>query len=360
MANFQPVIKWTGSKRKQSEEIISHFPKEIDTYYEPFLGGGSVMYRLLISEIKINNLICSDVNEDLINLWNMIKIEPKRLAEGYESLWNELNKDDDIDRKKEYFNTVRARYNANRSPIDFLFISRTCVNGKIRYNRRGEFNNSFHVTRNGIISKTMAKIINDWSEKINSSNVSFVHQDYSIINAKKDDYIYLDPPYAGTTDMYYGGIDLNKFYEWLGNQKCKYALSFDGTSGEDNYMTKIPIALYDKHIFIENGNSTFKKVDKGKNEMVSESLYIKEMLNVSAVVLENLKKDLSEFGIGVVIAELINNKTLYTLETNGEHDDVYLEIVEYDNGLEQSFSDPIYEMPNSIEDINKLFNDFTQ
>ena len=35
--NFQPVIKWSGSKRSQSEEIIKYFPKEIDTYYEPFV-----------------------------------------------------------------------------------------------------------------------------------------------------------------------------------------------------------------------------------------------------------------------------------------------------------------------------------
>lgn len=277
MVSFQPVIKWTGSKRKQSKEIISYFPKEINTYYEPFLGGGSVMYQLLSSNIKVNKLICSDINKDLINLWNMIKYKPKQLSDGYELLWNELNKDGNLDRKKLYFNTVRERYNKDRNPIDFLFISRTCVNGKIRYNKKGEFNNSFHVTRNGIIPKTMTKIINDWSEKINKANVIFVCQDYSSIKANNNDYIYLDPPYAGTTDMYFGGIDLDKFYKWLSEQKCNYYLSFDGTSSDDNYITEVPNNLYNKHIFIENGNSTFKKVDKGKNEMVKESLYIKEM-----------------------------------------------------------------------------------
>lgn len=273
---FQPVIKWSGSKRKQSQEIISHFPNEINTYYEPFVGGGSVMYQLLSSNIKVNRLVCSDINEDLIKLWNMIKSEPIKLSIGYERLWSELNVDDNIDRKKEYFNAVRLRYNNEKSPIDFLFISRTCVNGKIRYNRKGEFNNSFHVTRNGILPNSMSKIISDWSEKINKSDVTFVHQDYSTIITNANDYIYLDPPYAGTTDMYYGGIDLDNFYEWLKNQSCRYTLSFDGTSGQDDYQTVVPKELYDKHILIENGNSTFKKVDKGKNEMVNESLYIKE------------------------------------------------------------------------------------
>ena len=51
---FQPVIKWSGSKRSQSEEIIKRFPKQIDTYYEPFLGGGSVLFQLMNSNIEVN------------------------------------------------------------------------------------------------------------------------------------------------------------------------------------------------------------------------------------------------------------------------------------------------------------------
>jgi len=50
---FEPVIKWSGSKRSQASEIIKYFPKEIDTYYEPFIGGGSMMRELLDSDIKV-------------------------------------------------------------------------------------------------------------------------------------------------------------------------------------------------------------------------------------------------------------------------------------------------------------------
>ena len=45
---FEPVIKWSGSKRSQAENILTYFPKEIDTYYEPFCGGASVLRRLLM------------------------------------------------------------------------------------------------------------------------------------------------------------------------------------------------------------------------------------------------------------------------------------------------------------------------
>lgn len=61
MSNFQPAIKWSGSKRSQCDEIIRYFPKEIGTYYEPFLGGVSMAYRLMISDIKVNKFILSDL-----------------------------------------------------------------------------------------------------------------------------------------------------------------------------------------------------------------------------------------------------------------------------------------------------------
>lgn len=96
---FQPVIKWSGSKRSQSEEIVNKFPDIIDTYYEPFIGGGSVMFQLLNSNKKVKRYICSDINEDLISLWNAIKSDTESLCLKYEKLWNELNKDEDIERK---------------------------------------------------------------------------------------------------------------------------------------------------------------------------------------------------------------------------------------------------------------------
>ena len=104
---FEPVIKWSGSKRSQAESILTYFPKEIDTYYEPFCGGASVLRRLLSSDIKVNRYVCSDLNRGLIDLWNEIVNNPERVSSYYNMLWNELNQDDDKQRKKEYFATVR-------------------------------------------------------------------------------------------------------------------------------------------------------------------------------------------------------------------------------------------------------------
>lgn len=213
---FQPVIKWSGSKRSQSEEIIARIDDvQYDTYYEPFCGGCSVLFQLLHSNKKFKRYICSDINADLISLWNMIKDNPGKIIEEYEKMWNELNIDDDKERKKDYYCMVRERFNKYKNPSDFMFIMRTTTNGMPRYNRNAKFNNSFHISRNGIKPETLAKIIIEWSTLLNKFDVQFVNVSYTEIQPTENDFAYCDPPYAGTKGMYYGAIDYHELWDWL-------------------------------------------------------------------------------------------------------------------------------------------------
>jgi len=273
---YEPVIKWSGSKRSQAEKILTFFPKEIDTYYEPFCGGASVLRRLLDSDIKVNHYICSDLNSGLIDLWNEIINNPTEVFSYYKKLWNELNVDDDKQRKKEYFANVRDRYNKEHNPLDFMFIMRTTTNGMPRYNRNGEFNNSFHVTRNGIIPTTFDKTIFEWSYLLKKNNVKFISCSYEDINPTKKDFMYLDPPYANTKGMYYGTIDYEKFWNYLRQLQCKYALSFDGKSGDVDNTWNVPKDVYTTHEYLLSGNSSFKRtIGKSNDSIVYESLYVK-------------------------------------------------------------------------------------
>lgn len=276
MTKFQPVIKWSGSKRSQCEEILRRFPKEIDTYYEPFCGGASMLRGLLESDIKVKEYCCSDLNDGLISLWNLIKLNPEQVAESYNKMWNELNADDDKERKKQYFYMVRERYNMFHNPLDFMFIMRTTTNGMPRYNKDGAFNNSFHVTRNGIVPSTLEKIIYEWSDLLNKNDVKFTCHSYDIVIPCEGDFVYLDPPYANTKGMYYGGLDNDKLWKWLRGLKCGYALSFDGVSGNEDNTYAVPNDLYDNHEYILSGNSSFKRtIGKSNDSIVYESLYIK-------------------------------------------------------------------------------------
>ena len=284
---LEPVIKWSGSKRSQAKEILRYFPNEIDTYYEPFVGGGSVMFALLHSQIKVKNYICSDINKDLINLYNTIKNQPLEVSNHYKKLWKELNKDNNLNRKKDYFNFIRDRYNEERSPMDFMFIMRTTTNGMPRYNSEGKFNNSFHITRNGIEPDKLQDVIAEWSYILNNRNVKFNHCSFDVCEPKELDFMYLDPPYANTKGMYFGDFDVDNFFRWLQKINCSWALSFDGVvhsiNSSNDFTYNVPKDIYDEHIYIKSGNSSFRRtIGKSSNSVVYESLYLKG-INKTAV-----------------------------------------------------------------------------
>lgn len=264
---IKPVIKWSGSKRSQAAEIISKIPS-YNTYYEPFLGGGSIMYA-----VQPEVGVCSDICLPLVDLWKEIKNNPSGLAEYYNYEWNRLQ-----DEGYEVYYEIRDRFNESFSAFDLLFLSRTCVNGLIRFNKDGKFNNSFHHSRKGINPKTLEKIIHDWSAKI--KNIEFLALDYkeATREAKEGDFIYLDPPYFNTKGRYYGTttIDFEEFFEYLAelnNRGVKWMLSFDGKTTSKDYTIQLPKDLYENHYYIHSGNSAFKKVMEKENNQVYESLF---------------------------------------------------------------------------------------
>ena len=267
MKTLSPLIKWSGSKRSQAYEIISYFPKRITTYFEPFLGGGSVLGTL-----SPTKAVCGDICTPLIDIWNIAKTKPELLSIEYERRWSQLQKEGYL-----YYYKTRKSFNKKQNPHDLLFISRSCVNGLIRFNRNRYFNNSFHHSRKGINPFRFKTIINAWSNIIR--NYEFLTQDYRelTILAKKGDFIYLDPPYFNTRGRYFGGIDFAEFLNYLeelNKHDIKFAFSFDGKRGDKSFIAKIPKNIYKRHLLLHSGNASFNKLQNNKIESVYESLYI--------------------------------------------------------------------------------------
>lgn len=266
MSKIQPVIKWSGSKRLLAEDIIQFIPEKIGTYYEPFLGGGSVMLTL-----KPEKAVGIDVNSSLIDFWQKLKTNPQLLIDHYRTEWNLLQQD------YREFERVRARYNQSFMGEDLLFLTRTCVNGLIRYNKNGEFNNSLHYSRKGIHPDKLEAILLENSRLI--EKYDFFCGDYRKIleSVKEGDFVYLDPPYFNTKSMYYGKINYDELWDFLRELRArnvKFALSFDGTTDKRDYMVNVPADVYQRHIMLKGGKSTFNKIiDKTCNE-VMESLYL--------------------------------------------------------------------------------------
>lgn len=263
---FQPVVKWTGSKRNLSSEILSYFPRKIKTYYEPFIGGGSVLRALLDSDIRVKHYVASDICQPLISLWCEIRDHPVKLAKSYRDYWRRIQENNDA-----YYD-IRDEFNADQSNVGaFLCLTRTCVNGMIRFNSQGNFNASFHLNRSGIKPRSLKEIILDWSHKIQP--VEFILQSYNKIKPTAKDFCFFDPPYAGTKALYYGNFDVERFFRFLRKSACPYALTFDGER-DGQLLYEIPTELYDEHIYLSSAISSFSRYKKDISR-VRESLYLK-------------------------------------------------------------------------------------
>ncbi|QDT24444.1 Dam family site-specific DNA-(adenine-N6)-methyltransferase [Gimesia chilikensis] len=274
--NFSPIqdqvlIKWTGSKRLQAEEIISRFPQKIETYYEPFVGGGSVLYRLLKSDIKVNRYRCSDTCKPLIGLWRMVKENPRKLVLRYDEMWRKLQKEG-----ASFYQSVRDEFNDSQCPALFFFLLRTCRNGLIRFNQQGNFTAAFHHGRGGMKPDTVRRIILDWSNLLRQYDVRFYWRNYQRIQASEGDLLYLDPPYRISPRfvLYNGPFDFETFFCWLRKQSSDYLLSLNGFSGEEDRRVDVPTDLYDEHLLIDSGSSSLARMNGNAGGDLRDSLYI--------------------------------------------------------------------------------------
>lgn len=270
---LSPVIKWSGSKRHIAKDIIEYFPKTVNTYYEPFIGGGSVLGRMLyIQDTVAQRYVAGDTCSHLICLWNMVQHKPCELIQHYTQEWERLQ----TCGQTVYYD-VRQRFNNAHLPEDLLFLSRTCMNGLIRFNEKGEFNSSFHIGRPGIHPDKLSQIVGTWSSAV--QDVSFVCADYeeTTKDATGEDLVYLDPPYIGTKGMYAGKFDHVRFFSYLeelNHRGVHWVLSYDGKRGDCDMTADVPKHLYKRHLYLESGGSSFSRIKEQGIVPVKESLFL--------------------------------------------------------------------------------------
>lgn len=279
-SSIPSLIKWTGSKRSQVPAIVQLMPS-YKRYIEPFVGGGALLYAAAVP-----GSIASDIYRPLIELWQLIQQSPLSVVDNYRVQWQAVNDElDGLDMDNlppnttlpSYFYQVRDRFNREKSPLDLNFIMRTCVNGIVRFNGSGEFNNSFHLSRRGMDPARFEKVVSSWQHAIRG--VEFICQDYSetLALAVAGDFIYLDPPYAGNKQRYASDLDLDRFFanlDKLNVRGVKWALSFDGSRGGKSLIHDVPKFLYKRHVLLSSGISAVNKVLNGPIEAVKESLYL--------------------------------------------------------------------------------------
>lgn len=190
---IQPFVKWAGGKRQLMKQIDKFVPTKISTYYEPFLGGGAVLFNIQPKKAVVN-----DSNPELINAY-------KTIRDDVEELISDLKKHKNT---KEYFYNIRKvdrtpKYD-NLSKVEkasrLIYLNKTCYNGLFRVNSSGEFNTPFGNYKNpNIVNEHVLRAVSNY---LNNNDIRFLCGDFeeAVKGARKGAFVYFDPPYAPLSD----------------------------------------------------------------------------------------------------------------------------------------------------------------
>lgn len=262
-----PVIKWAGGKRRLAPVIASRFYddgllKPGATYFEPFLGGGALMFYL-----KHKNAIGIDQNPELINFYNVLKTAPHELHEALENNFAPFHSEEfyyevrDRDLNPEFTKTYSKVARAAR----FVYLNKSCFNGIWRVNSNGH--NNVPWNHQNKVSLPSLESIMSAHDYIAKNDISFVHGDYKQVlkKAKAGDFAYFDPPYdveplqSGFTSYTKKGFGRKEQKEL--KEVCDKLLSEGMSVALSNSNTEFIKQLYTKSA---DGYSLYTIVDENK------------------------------------------------------------------------------------------------
>ena len=238
MFKGKPFVKWAGGKRQIMDKLTKYVPDDFNTYYEPFIGGGALLFELSPKKSVIN-----DSNKELMNVYEVLCDEEK-----FKKLCSALNSYErdhsekfyyeirNKDRNKSAFNRLSDYTRAART----IYLNKACFNGLYRVNSKNEFNVPFgkKTAVNTYEGGNLITISNYLT--MNDIKILSVDFEEAVKEAKKGDFVYFDPPYDSDTSTFNsyteGGFDkeeqrrLARVFKELDNKGVYVMLSNHNTT----------------------------------------------------------------------------------------------------------------------------------
>ena len=272
-------IPYQGSKRNIAKYILPFFQNGIDTLVEPFAGSAALSIAAAFYG-KSSHFRLNDLNGPLVSLLEEIVNAPQRITTDYEKLWVKQHNND-----RQYYDWVRNEFNRTHRPDYLLYLLARCVKASVRYNPKGEFNQSPDNRRLGRHPKRMAEDIFAVSSLLRGKTI-ITNQDYRTVieYSTPKDLVYLDPPYQGVCSTgdprYYAGIQFDELMDaliYLNVKSVPFILSYDGRTGAKKFCRELPDELKLHRIEIEAGRSSQATL-LGTDEVTYESVYLSPVL----------------------------------------------------------------------------------
>lgn len=272
-------IPYQGSKRNLAAEILRYFPSHVDTLYEPFAGSAAITVAAAAQGLA-NRYHINDLNGPLMALWREIVERPEVISLHYQQLWIEQSAD-----PKVFYAKVRDEFNRTGRPDLFLYLLARCVKGSVRYNSRGEFNQSADNRRKGMHPKTMRQHILGVSSLLAGKTcITAVSYRELLKQVTAKDLVYMDPPYQGVCrnrdPRYLEAVSASEFIkvlDGLNARQIRYLVSYDGRTGNKIHGETLPSELNLTLIELYAGRSSQATL-LGREEVTIESLYLSPAL----------------------------------------------------------------------------------
>lgn len=211
MSKAKPIIKWVGGKTKLITHLNENLPKEFNNYFEPFVGGASVILEMLSKDVQegTREYTISDINDNLINTYQVVQ---KNLDE----LITELAKEKYANNLESYTSN-RVRYNSIKSENNdnveraalFIYLNKCGYNGMYRENSKGGYNIPFGKMNNPKICDV--DTLRKFSTSVQKVTIECAGYNEIMESTEKHDFVYLDPPYDGDNNKMFTDYTNNSF-----------------------------------------------------------------------------------------------------------------------------------------------------
>ena len=207
---MKPLFIWAGGKNKMLKHYKPFMPKKVNTYCEPFFGGGA-MYIHVIEKYAPKELIINDVNSDIVRIYKTIKSDCNNFISILDELSQEYLPLTKAERKKYYYSLRHKHaydyvfWDSTKEAAILYFLMKTGFNGIYQVNIN---TNNRYGTPSGLLNqkdKVYDKEVVEWWNKA-LQNTQILSGDWkdcvSYVEDKEDNFVFLDPPYRGSFTSY--------------------------------------------------------------------------------------------------------------------------------------------------------------
>lgn len=267
-----PFVKWAGGKRQLLPQIKERMPERYHDYYEPFVGGGAVVFDVLPANALIN-----DSNKALINTYRQICNAPEGFLKAVKNLDEGMWEDG-----KKYYYSLREHYNDKLMKAEydvelaalFVFINKHCFNGLYRVNGKGLFNVPYNGSRRSSVDESVIWEISKYLQDVTIMDGDF---EKACKEVKEGDFVFIDSPYAPLNPTSFEsytkeGFDIEshkrlaKFYDELTARGCYCMLT--------NHNTELINKLYGNKGYKIDVVSVKRMINSDASNRVGEEVII--------------------------------------------------------------------------------------